>query len=103
MANKKGFYAPVIPVYDALRQPDELEAQKAQEAKEALQTQGKRGIKASRINMAFTPSNTDYIKVMAGVRGESMTQFVNAALEEHRQQNGTVYEKAKALIDGVRK
>ena len=84
---------------DALLPDAEQKEQQAQEALETLQTQGKEGLKLPRINLAFTPSNIDYIRVMAGIRGESMTKFVNRVIEQHREENGEKYKAAKALID----
>lgn len=77
------------------------EEQKAQEALEALKTQGKKGLKAGRINMAFTPSNMDFIRVMAAIQGQSMTQFVNAVIERERERNGAAYEAAKQITKNL--
>lgn len=85
---------------DALMPEAEQKTQQAQDALEALQTQGKKGMKLPRINLAFTPSNLDYIRVMAGIRGESMTKFVNRVLEKDMEANGDKYRAAKAIIDG---
>ena len=84
---------------DALLPDAEQKEQQAQEALETLQTQGKEGLKLPRINLAFSPSNIDYIRVMAGIRGESMTKFVNRVIEQHKEANGEKYKAAKALID----
>lgn len=88
-------------IFDAVMpqgmQPEE-EAQVAREAQEAFQTQGKEGFKMMRLNMAFTPSNTDFIRVMSRISGMSMTRYVNSVIEKERQRNGETYEKAKALL-----
>ena len=78
------------------KEQQELETR---EALEALHTQGKKGLKLPRINLAFSPSNLDYIRVMAGIRGESMTQFVNRVIDQHREENGEKYKAAKALFE----
>lgn len=85
---------------DALMPEVEQKTQQTQDALEALQTQGRKGMKLPRINLAFTPSNLDYIRVMAGIRGESMTKFVNRVLEADMEANGDKYRAAKAIIDG---
>lgn len=85
---------------DALMPEVEQKEQQEQDALETLQTQGKAGLKLPRINLAFTPSNLDYIRVMAGIRGESMTKFVNHIIEQDRERNGEKYKAAKALVDG---
>lgn len=77
------------------------EVQEVQERQEAQQTQGKKGAKMQRINMAFTPSNIDFIRVMAKIKGQTMTQFVNEILDNQRQEVGEVYEQAKKLVDSL--
>lgn len=73
--------------------------QEIREAQEAQRTQGRRGFKAMRINMAFSPSNSDYIRVMAAIRGMTMTAFVNDVMAREVERNGETYRAAKALID----
>lgn len=68
--------------------------QEAQEALNSRQTSGKKGVKLPRINLAFTPEVYEYIKTMSRVRGESMTDFINAALQQHKDQHADIYEKA---------
>lgn len=72
--------------------------QQEQQAQDALNTQGRKGLKAARINMAFTPENYDYIRVMSGMRGNSMTDFVNYVIAEHRREHGEKYEQAKEIM-----
>lgn len=66
----------------------------AQEALESLQTSGKKGVKLPRINLAFTPANYEFIKVMAQVRGQNLTEFVNDILREARENHADIYEQA---------
>lgn len=66
-----------------------------------LKTQGRKGCKAIRINMAFTPENHEYIKVMAKITGKTLTEFANLAIEKYRQEHGELYEQAKAIIDSL--
>ena len=73
------------------------EVQELHERQEALATQGKKGAKAQRINMAFTPSNMEFIKIMARVKGQTMTQFVNAILDKAREENKDTIEAIKNL------
>ena len=77
--------------------PKEQETQAVQEAQA---TQGRKGMKMQRINMAFTPSNIDYIRVMAAIRGQTMTQFVNALITQDRERSGEAYDAAKKLTEG---
>lgn len=64
------------------------------EALESMRSSGRKGVKLPRINLAFTPSNYEFIKTMAQVRGQSLTEFVNDMLEEIRIEHADVYEKA---------
>jgi len=61
---------------------------------EEMKTSGRKGIKAPRINLAFTPSNYQYVKTMAQVRGESLTSFINHIIELSMQENADIYERA---------
>lgn len=73
--------------------------QEAEERREALRTQGRKGAKANRINMAFTDSNHQFIKVMSRISGQTMTEFTNYVIEQYRSEHPEIYDKAKAIID----
>lgn len=68
------------------------------ERKKDMRTQGRKGCSLTRINMAFTDENHDYIKVMARISGKSMTEFVNWVLEQYRSEHGELYDEAKSII-----
>ena len=72
-------------------------AQEEQETYSTQNTQGRKGEKLPRINMAFSPQNLEYLRVMAGIRGISITKYVNALIERDREQNGETFEAAKKL------
>ncbi len=74
--------------------PEEAAARAA-----ALKTQGKKGAKCDRYNMAFTPVNYDYINIVSRVKGISKTKFVNQIIDEYRENNPEIYKKAKKLIE----
>ena len=76
--------------------------QSTQERQEALKTQGKKGAKAQRINMAFTPSNMDYMRVLSKIKGQTLTQFVNELIAKEREANADAYEKAKFIIENIK-
>jgi hypothetical protein len=57
-------------------------------------TSGRKGLKLSRINMAFTSENYEFIQVMARVRGETLTSFVNDMVSKYREEHGELYRKA---------
>ncbi len=68
--------------------------EEAAERSERLQTQGRKGCKAVRINMAFTPANYDFIKTVSGVVGQTMTAYVNSIIAKYREEHADIYEKA---------
>ena len=69
--------------------------------KEALETQGRKGCKATRINMAFTPANHYFIKRLARANGISMTEYCNKVIAHYRKEHPELLEKANAFIDEV--
>ena len=73
--------------------------QEVSERREQLQTQGRKGAKAIRINMAFSESNHQFIKVMARISGQTMTEFTNFVIEQYRTEHPEIYEQAKAIIN----
>lgn len=122
MAAKKDFTtANTGRVYGAIAEataaPDQQEEQQTQEEQQARKprkeyteaekyqymqegkTKGRKGCKAIRINMAFTPEVHEYIKTMARVRGESITDFTNYIFTRSMEENAETYQKAKEFID----
>ncbi len=67
----------------------------------ALRTQGRKGCKAVRINMAFSPENYDFIRVMARVTGKTMTEFANLAITKYREEHPEIYDKAQDIINNL--
>lgn len=80
-------------------QQAEATPEEAQARASNLKTQGRKGCKAVRINMAFTPENHDFIKVMARLKGVTMTEFANYAITQYREEHNELYEQAKAFIE----
>ncbi len=73
--------------------------EKEQERRKADgKTQGRKNCKLSRINMAFSESNYDYIKTMSHATGQSMTDFVNQVIISYREEHSETYEKAKEFL-----
>ena len=107
MASKKDFAGMITGrVYGAIEQATSRKGQQGtaspQEAAERaaqLKTQGRKGCKAIRINMAFTPENHEFIKVMATISGKTMTEFANLIVERYRNEHPEIYEQAKSIID----
>lgn len=53
-------------------------------------TQGKKGHKAPRINMAFSPDNHKWIKARSRQMGISATALVNAIIDHERLKEGKI-------------
>lgn len=107
MAGKKDFAGiNTGRVYDKIEQATSRKGQQGtaspqeQEERAAeLRTQGRKGCKAIRFNMAFTPDNHQYIKVMAKIAGKTMTEFTNHVIEQYRTEHSELYEQAQAIIE----
>lgn len=80
---------------------DTQEVTPAQKVFADLRTQGQKGAKLDRINMAFTADNMDYIRTMSKLKGQTMTQFVNVLVAEEREKNGAAYDAAKKLLESL--
>lgn len=72
--------------------PDEI-----QKRQSALKTQGRKGCKAVRINMAFTPENHKFIKVYASSTGQTMTEACNEMLDYARRDPKFLNEALTAI------
>ncbi len=95
-------------VYDSIQQATSTRGQQgkaspaeAAERAEALRTQGRKGCKAVRINLAFTPSNHEFIKVMAKASGRTMTEFTNLVIAAYQREHPEIMEQAQAFLDTV--
>ena len=75
--------------------------QEAAERAAELKTQGRKGCKATRINMAFTPENHEFIKVMARASGRSMTEFTNIVIAAYRREHPELMAQANAFLDTI--
>jgi hypothetical protein len=107
MATKKDFskintgrvYGVIEQATSAAGQQGAATAEERAERASTMKTQGRKGCKLQRINMAFTPENYEFISVMAKLTGKTLTGFCNYAIEKYREQNGDLYEQAKNLIN----
>ena len=75
--------------------------QEAAERKEQMRTQGRKGVKAERINMAFSDSNYQFIRVMAKATGKTMTEFTNAIIAAYQREHPELMEQAQAFLNTV--
>lgn len=62
-------------------------------------TQGKKGKKLPRINMAFSLENMSHIQIMARVMGCSATEYVNRLIAADREARGDVAAQAMKLFE----
>lgn len=107
MASKKDFagintgrvYSTIEQATSNKGQQGEASPQEKAERASGLRTQGRKGCKAIRINMAFTPENHEFIKIMARISGKTMTEFANLAIERYRTEHPDLYEQARAIIE----
>lgn len=95
-------------VYSAIEQGTSRRGQQGtaspQEAKDRadnLRTQGRKGCKAFRINMAFTPDNHSFIKIMAKASGKTMTEMCNLIIAAYRREHPEILEEAQHFLDIV--
>lgn len=109
MASKKDFagmntgrvYGAIEQATSKKGQQGTASPQEVTERQEALQTQGRKGAKAIRINMAFTPSNHEFIKVMSKASGKTMTEFTNLVVAAYQREHPEIMEQAHAFLDTV--
>ena len=80
------------------KQQDEAGEYEKTERAEELRTQGRKGCKAIRINMAFTPENHAFIKLMARATGRTMTEFTNLVIAAYRQEHPEFTEEANEFL-----
>ena len=62
-------------------------------------TQGRKGVKLPRINLALTHENYDYVKTCARASGQSYIAFINSIITMHRGTHPEDYEAAKKLLN----
>lgn len=79
-----------------------LSPQEEAERKSKMETQGRAGAKADRINMAFSTENLEYVRIMAAASGVSMTKYVNDLISKYRTANPEIYEDAKRIVERAR-
>ena len=80
-------------------------AQETHEAHEEQQpmsktTQGRKGHKLPRINMAFSEENLKHIQIMGRVEGCSATEYVNRLIQADRVAKAATVKKALEVLKG---
>ena len=87
------------------RRSDYTEEEKAA-AIAAMNTQGKKGMKYPnelRMNMAFSPEVSDFIRTMSKIEGLKMTAFTNKCLTEYINEHRETYDKILKLREEFHK
>lgn len=80
--------------YEAI---EEEVTQEVQDPYDSKDTQGKQGKKAERMNMAFSVSNYEFLRVMAGWEEVTITTYVNRLVEAERIRIAEQYKQIKEL------
>lgn len=66
-----------------------------------MRTQGRKGCKAPRVNIALTEDNYQFVKVMSKTTGRAMTQFINLVITAYRQEHPEIMAQARAFLETV--
>lgn len=77
-------------------QNEATDAEKKERA-HTMKTQGRKGCKVQRVNMAFSDTNYDFLRVVAKIKGDSITTFVNFIVDKYREEHADAYRKAKEI------
>ena len=109
MASKKDFagintnrvYSTIEQATSKKGQQGKASPKEAAERAAELKTQGRKGCKAIRINMAFTPENHEFIKIMAKASGKTMTEFTNLVITAYQREHTELLEQARGFLDTI--
>lgn len=69
---------------------------------EERRTQGRKGMKAERINTSFTPSNIEYLRKIAGLEGLTITAYLNELVRRDIERRGEALKQAWAILEASR-
>lgn len=50
-----------------------------------------------RVNMEFKMSNYEYIQTMAGIKKQTVTEYLNSLIEKNMKENEQLYKQIQAL------
>ena len=109
MATKKDFagintdrvYSAIETATSKRGQQGTASPQEAKERADQLRTQGRKGCKAVRINMAFSTPNYEFIKIMAKASGKTMTEFTNLVIAAYRREHPEILAEAQSFLDKI--
>lgn len=69
---------------------------------EERRTQGRKGMKAARVNTSFSPSNMDYLRKIAGLEGMTITAYLNELVRRDIERRGDALKQAWAILEASR-
>ena len=75
--------------------------QEKQEYLQNMKTNGRKGIKLPRINLAFAPDVYEYCRTMARAAGISYTEFVNTVLRQHMDEHADTFKQAQEFRNSL--
>ena len=74
----------------------------AHETEKAAQKAAKQANKR-RLNIEITSGGYDYVSIMAGITGVSVTKFISDLIDREAATNNSTYKAARELIENARK
>ncbi len=80
---------------------DKPDTQQEPKVQDKHPTQGRKGKKLPRINMAFDNENLEYLHIISRIEGVTVTKYVNILIEADRKKRAEDIERAKGVLKGV--
>lgn len=77
------------PEEERIEETKEFEPQESEERKDV------------RISIALTPSNNDFLRVMARLKEQSITDFCNYIIERYKAEHNEVYRQVKMFVSAL--
>lgn len=85
MAKSKKSFGAAAGLFDKTKEQEGERRKEERKENGLVGTQGKKGKKLPRINMAFTTENHTYIKKRSRQEGMSITEYVNRLIDDDRK------------------
>lgn len=85
-------------IYNTIAEATEDTKAPKKTAKAKAQEEQPKELKTSRLNLLLTPSNHEFLKVMARITGKSTNDFINSLIEKQRENMAEEYKQALAIL-----
>lgn len=72
-----------------------------EEVEASMKTQGKKGEKLPRINLALSEENYDFVVTMARAQGMTITKYVNVLVAQERARKAPGLAAVKAALENL--